>query len=252
MESLSLLANPWQVSLPLWLGGVVVKEVALQGMDWGVRIAGRYIEPMPSRKGEKEVYQRPLDFMDYLYLSINAVIETVFIGHLLHYLWYSSKVERSFGALGLLNGPVALWLVVIFNDMFYAPLHRLLHTPMLYRWIHKHHHRITYPQRGNVDARNEHPVEQMLAMAFWYCAVQLATVLVGMHAIVVPLHISIMVFGACFNHTENDLKFSVFGIEFAVRAHEMHHRMPNKNFGQICMWFDKLMGTYIPYMSADA
>lgn len=37
----------------------------------------------------------------------------------------------------------------------------LLHHPSLYAYIHKHHHRSVYPFRGNVDARNEHPIEQL-------------------------------------------------------------------------------------------
>ena len=37
----------------------------------------------------------------------------------------------------------------------------LLHHPSIYAYIHKHHHRSVYPFRGNVDARNEHPIEQL-------------------------------------------------------------------------------------------
>mmetsp|Transcript_67139 Transcript_67139/g.187886 ORF Transcript_67139/g.187886 Transcript_67139/m.187886 type:complete len:253 (-) Transcript_67139:338-1096(-) len=247
MEGLWHLVNPWQLPLPLWIGGVIAKESALQVMDLGVRIMSNHIEPLPSRKGPKPVVQRALDRMDFFYLACNAVVETVFIGHLVHYLWHSDRVDRSLSSFGVLNGPVALWLLIIFNDMLYAPFHRALHHPMLYRWIHKHHHRITYPQRGNIDARNEHPLEQIMAMSLWYAATRMVTALTGLHGAVIVAHISVMVIFACFNHTGCDLKFNVLGLDFAVRAHEMHHRRPDTNFGQLVMWFDRLMGTYVPY-----
>jgi len=251
MEAVIHLVNPWALPLPLWIGGVVAKELALQVMDAGVRFTATHIEPLPSRKGPKKVVQRALDRWDYFYLGCNSIVETVFIGHLLHYVWTSSLVDRPLGSLGLLNGPVALWLLIIFNDMLYAPFHRALHHPTLYRWIHKHHHRITYPQRGNVDARNEHPLEQIMAMALWYTATRMVTAITGLHAAVIVAHISVMVVLACFNHTGCDLKFNVLGLDFAVRAHEMHHRRPDTNFGQLVMWFDKLMGTYVPYVTYE-
>lgn len=249
MESLARLVNPWELDASVWIAGVVFKEVLLQVMDLAVAFLGRYIKPLPTRAGPKPVYQRPLGMLDALYLAMNAVVETVFVTHLLHYLWYSPKVDRPLASLGLLNGPVSLFLLIIFNDMLYAPMHRLLHTPLLYRWIHKHHHQSLYPSRGNLDARNEHPLEQIFAMALWYVSMTWATRCVGMHAGTVLVHLAVMIFGSCFNHTGHDLSLNFFGIKFEVRAHEMHHRHPTKNFGQLVMCFDHLMGTYTPYVS---
>lgn len=252
MESFAALVNPWSVSPAVWVAGVLGKEGALQLMDLAVDRISRSITPLPSRTGPKPVPQRPLDGKDMLYLSCNSVIECIFVSHLAYFFWYSALVTRPIDALGLLNGPFALCLVLLLNDMFYAPTHRLLHTPFLYKWIHKHHHRVTYPQRGNVDARNEHPVEQIIAMALWFSSLALTAVITGLHAGVIPLHMGIMVVGACFNHTGCDLSLSMLGVEFSVRAHEMHHRKPNTNFGQLVMVWDKLMGTYAPYASCDA
>ena len=33
-----------------------------------------------------------------------------------------------------------------------------------------------------------------------------------------------------------------------VRAHELHHRKPNTNYAQYVMFWDRLMGTYHPYV----
>jgi len=251
MEMLAQLVNPWELSAPMWVSAVLGKELLLQGMDLSVSLMGKFMDLLPSRKGDKPLPQRALDGKDFFFLSLNSVIEMVFTSHLMFYLWHSDVVDRNWTALSLLNGPVALWLLVIVNDMFYAPLHRALHLPILYKWIHKHHHRVIYPQRGNIDARNEHPVEQLLAMSFWYLAVRIVTACVGMHAVAIVSHIAVMTVFACFNHTGFDLRFSVMGLHFSVQAHEMHHRRPDKNFGQLVMWWDQLMGTYMPYSKED-
>lgn len=252
MDSVTFLVNPWELPVPFWLGGVVVKELLLQSMDLAVRLIGRHVKPLPSRTGPKPVYQRPLDTTDVLYLSMNAVIETIYTSHLLHLLWFSPGIDRPISKLGLLNGPVALWLLVFLNDAIYAPAHRALHHPLLYRWIHKHHHRVTYPQRGNVDARNEHPLEQIMFMLIWWHVVKFVISVSGVHAVCIPLHITLMVVVACFNHTAIDLSFTVLGIDFSVRSHEMHHRKPDTNFGQVFMFWDRLMGTYVPYSHHEA
>ena len=43
------------------------------------------------------------------------------------------------------------------------------------------------------------------------------------------------------------MQVSLLGIDYSVRAHEMHHRKPNTNYGQYVMFWDRLMGTYRPY-----
>ena len=54
-------------------------------------------------------------------------------------------------------------MLLVVDDMLYAPLHRAMHLQAVYRWVHKHHHRNTFPARGYIDAANEHPVRRPLA-----------------------------------------------------------------------------------------
>ena len=65
----------------------------------------------------------------------------------------------------------------------------------------------------------------------------------------VGAHFGFKALGACFNHTGYDLRFSFLGIDYSVRAHEMHHRKPQSNYAQYVMFWDRLMGTYVEYQS---
>jgi sterol desaturase/sphingolipid hydroxylase (fatty acid hydroxylase superfamily) len=50
---------------------------------------------------------------------------------------------------------------------------------------------------------------------------------------------------AGWNHTRFDINFSLFGIViFDSKAHDVHHRIPQSNYGQYTMFWDKVFGTY--------
>lgn len=246
--SLGATLNPWQVSWQTALIMIVAKEALLQIVDVGMCKFLSCFPPLPTRESGKKLYQRPIDTKDVLCLCTNSVLETIFASLVLHMCVYSPHVDRQISAMGIINGPLALWALIMCNDMFYAPMHRLLHTPLLYRWIHKHHHKVLYPSRGNSDARNELPAESFLGLSTWYMAILVVRSLLGLHAITIVVHFHIMWLASCANHAGYDLSFNKFGLDWSVRSHEMHHRRPNTNYGQLVMFWDKLMGTYVPYV----
>ncbi|CAJ1328693.1 unnamed protein product [Effrenium voratum] len=251
LQSLTFIINPWSLNLPAYVAVIIVKEMALQITDFCVTCACRFLKPLPSRTGTKVLYKNQLGGKDAAVLTINSVIESIFTCHILYMLWNSPLIVRSWTSIGFLNGPVALLLLILYNDMLYAPAHRLLHHPALYAYIHKHHHRSVYPTRGNIDARNEHPLEQLMAMSLWMIAIHLVS-LTGLHAVALGGHLSLMTVGASLNHTGFDLQVSLLGVDlYSTAAHEMHHRRPDKNFAQFTMVWDKLMGTYIPYAKEE-
>ena len=144
-----------------------------------------------------------------------------------------------------------MWLLLVVDDMLYAPLHRFMHHHRVYRWVHKHHHRNTFPARGYIDAANEHPVEQIVALTLHWIAVHIVARSSGLHVAAVGAHFGFKALGACFNHTGYDLQLRFLGIDYSVRAHETHHRKPNTNFAQYVMFWDRLMGTYRTYESGQ-
>lgn len=247
------LFNPWGLGWAWWLAGYAAVRVALLVfVDGSVWLLAPRLPPLPSRTGAKAVYQHAITATDVAYLLVNSLVEFVFAQQVGYLLWHAPLIARAPRALGLANGPLALWLLFVVDDMLYAPLHRLLHHTALYRWVHKHHHRNTFPSRGYIDAANEHPVEQVAALTLHWVALHIVAHTAGLHVAAVMGHFALKALGACFNHTGYDVRLSFAGIEYSVRAHEMHHRMPNANFAQYVMLWDQLMGTYKPYESGLA
>jgi sterol desaturase/sphingolipid hydroxylase (fatty acid hydroxylase superfamily) len=50
------------------------------------------------------------------------------------------------------------------------------------------------------------------------------------------------------NHTRHDL---VVGIIYDSKAHDVHHRIPQSNYGQYTMFWDYIIGSYRAYNPND-
>jgi sterol desaturase/sphingolipid hydroxylase (fatty acid hydroxylase superfamily) len=182
------LVNPWELSLLLWIAGYAAVRFALLGFVDGLAwLVASKCKPLPSRTGPKPVFQHSMNVADWTYLGLNSFIEFVFAQQIGRLIWHSPIIARAPSAVGLLNGPVALWLLLVVDDMLYAPLHRIMHLQPFYRWVHKHHHRNTYPSRGYVDAANEHPLEQIWALSLHWLAVHIVAYTTGLHVAAVRL-----------------------------------------------------------------
>ena len=80
------------------------------------------------------------------------------------------------------------------------------------------------------------------------CCVQFVARTVGLHAGAIFVHFVCYAALAVLNHTDRDVRFKLLGFDYSVGAHEMHHRHPNCNMAQYFMVWDRLMGTYRPYV----
>ena len=181
-SSFAALVNPWELTLGLWLAGWLAVRLALLGfVDGAVWVLGPRLPALPSRVGPKPIFQHTINALDCTYLAINSTIEYVFALQIGRLLWHSDLVALAPAALGVGNGPVALGLLFYVDDMLYAPLHRFMHHHKVYKWVHKHHHRNTFPSRGYVDAANEHPVEQIAALALHWTALHVVAKTSGLH-----------------------------------------------------------------------
>jgi sterol desaturase/sphingolipid hydroxylase (fatty acid hydroxylase superfamily) len=245
--------NPWQLNIWHWVLGGIVIRAAITFYDYQVVFIVDSIfrhKRLPTRTTGKPVRYVELDTQSFIYLSMNAIHEWVFVQRLCHYIWYSAQVSLKLEDIGVLNTIGAICIMFVVLDVCYAPCHHILHLPFLYPLIHKHHHRQHYPTRGYLDAGNEHPIEHVIGVLCTWGAVVTAVSLVQAHAVVIFLFFNIHAALAMLNHSPYDVEFDIipFGIlRYSVGNHEMHHRKFVVNYAQYCMLYDHLMKTFSTY-----
>jgi sterol desaturase/sphingolipid hydroxylase (fatty acid hydroxylase superfamily) len=248
------LANPWALETKAWALVYLLKSLGLALMDvlvlslirWTAASKLKYRENNPNAKGLER-----LEWIDYIFLFLNSVIETIFVHHAAKFIVESPHVVTGMDELGVMNTLVAFYLIFVVDDLLYAPSHRLMHWKYLYPYIHKHHHRQPLPERGYLDAGNEHPLEQIIGLGCLAGAVFFVAFALKVHAVALSVYIVLYAAMALLNHTRYDINFSFFGFEYSVGAHEMHHRHPKTNFAQYFMAWDRLMGTYKGYEEGE-
>jgi len=183
--------NPWNLrNIQLWLLGFTTIRLGIVFYDHLVVLLIEKClksKVLPTREsGAPPVRYVSLDTRSVVYLSLNALNEYAFVMRLTHYLWqggHHQLLSWKLTRMTLGNTILALGIMFLSMDMLYAPLHHLLHLPMLYPLIHKHHHRQHFPTRGYLDAGNEHPIEHMIGvMCTWFavCTAEILLPTIGM------------------------------------------------------------------------
>jgi sterol desaturase/sphingolipid hydroxylase (fatty acid hydroxylase superfamily) len=234
----------WDIrSWPNWFIGLfcVAILLGLEALSHFVPIAFGTKKLIPVRGKHLD----SLDFKDNAFIWINKFLTLVFVYHVIVVVYHCPTVKWSLEEATVFNTLGSLVAFYLFYDFFYMNFHRILHFRSLYGLIHKHHHRQKAPSRGNLDAINVHPFEFLVGEYL-----HLVTIYV------IPCHISavvvfILLAGilASLNHTRFDIDF--LGGVYNVKAHDVHHRMPESNYAQYTMFWDKLFGSFRPYNEKD-
>ena len=198
-----------------------------------------------------------LSSKDLLFIGISKAQTGPFLYILLRYCFQETNIQWTFNEDTSILQTVLLPLPVLFivYDFFYTILHWFLHIKAIYPVIHKHHHHQKAPSRATDDAVNVHPVEFTLGeynhlwTIFLFCRI----LNMRMHILSVLLFLAIGGVLAGWNHTRFDITFSIFGIVtiFDSKAHDVHHRIPQSNYGQYTMFWDNVFGSYRPYDPTD-
>lgn len=183
-----------------------------------------------------------LEFVDLVYIHINKILTIIFVYHLMQVTWNTSTIKWRLNEITISNTLLSLVLFFVFYDLIYSQCHRFLHLRWVYPYIHKHHHRQKAPSRGNDDAINVHPFEYIMGEYIHLLAVYI----IPCHIIAIFLFIIIGAIFATLNHTRYDF---VIPFVYSVKVHDVHHRMPESNYGQYIVLWDCIFNSYRPYNS---
>merc|ERR1711862_185330 len=141
-------------------------------------------------------------------------------------------------------------------------------------YIHKHHHHQKAPSRANIDAVNVHPLEFFLGEfnhVFSLHLVVRGMPLIGYHGVDVSWLGAAIFIGlggvlAGLNHTRHDVVVRIPSFSsslgrgkeqrkgytiFDSKHHDVHHRIPQSNYGQYMVIWDRIFGTFREYDERD-
>mmetsp|Transcript_126517 Transcript_126517/g.252835 ORF Transcript_126517/g.252835 Transcript_126517/m.252835 type:complete len:267 (+) Transcript_126517:58-858(+) len=186
-----------------------------------------------------------LEARDKTFIFINKVLMVTFMYHMCQLLTAMPGTKWKVEEATLSNTLLPLIPMYLIFDFFYASFHKLLHLRSIYGYIHKHHHRQVSPTRGHYDAINVHPFEFFVGeylhlVCFWA---------VPCHIFGIGLFMLGAVTAATFNHMRFD--WCIPGV-YDSKDHLVHHRVPDANFGQYTMFWDKLFGWHRSYSDTHA
>ena len=145
--------------------------------------------------------------------------------------------------VGLMDSPVYLaflaLIVPILHQFHFYMIHRLIHTPILYKWVHSIHHKAVNPSPWSSLAM--HPVEHLL-----YFSTVLFHLILPSHPLLAIYQLHKAGFGAIPGHVGFE-KMEI-GQEHLMDMHAynhyLHHKYFEVNYGDGLVPFDKLFGTF--------
>ncbi len=130
-------------------------------------------------------------------------------------------------------------LVPLFHEVHFYLIHRAIHVPVLYTWIHSVHHNSVNPSPWS--SLSMHPVEHLL-----YFAGALVHLVIHSHPVLAIYHLHFAGFGAVVGHVgfdkmETDENHAVDTHAF---AHYLHHKYFEVNYADGLIPLDRWFGTW--------
>ncbi|EEP77018.1 predicted protein [Uncinocarpus reesii 1704] len=152
---------------------------------------------------------------------------------LLHFLKYKFSIFRMDPQLpSILEVVVQCTVGALLREVLFYYVHRLMHTKMLYRKVHRVHHEFRAPVA--LAAIYSHTLDHILVNAM---PIYLPMAIQRAHFLTLMLFAGVAVFDAAVSHSG----YHLFRVP-DVQSHDVHHEKGNVNFGVLGL-MDWLHGT---------
>jgi len=217
-------------------------------------------EPLkvPYRTTKRLMPQHALTAVDLSYIALNSLCLPGLFYHFVTLL-RSWGLDFDAPACGIYPEKPLLLLTETLPELaMYLPLyfityefvyywwHRRMHeVPVLYKWVHKHHHQQTYPDRAVIDTLNTGCVESQVGL-YSQLALLWAFGKLGLGSL--PASLWFFTLAGWMSVLEHDrferaLPFDVF----SARDHHMHHAFVKCNYSPYGSLWDRAFGTFKPF-----
>lgn len=134
---------------------------------------------------------------------------------------------------------VFIFVLPLWHEFHFYCIHRLIHVPILYKWIHSVHHNSVNPSPWS--SLSMHPAEHLL-----YWSDSLIHLIVPSHPLIFLYNLQITGTGAVVGHVGFDKMEAGEGkaISTSAYAHYLHHKHFEVNYADGATALDKLFGTW--------
>ncbi|WP_253276421.1 sterol desaturase family protein [Synechococcus sp. PCC 6312] len=157
--------------------------------------------------------------------------------------WGYTAVYVEIGGWGYLYFVLSLLIALLVHETYYYWLHRWMHHPKIYPWMHKVHHQSITTSAWT--AFSFHPLEALAQALF----LPILVFVLPLHPYAIVILLTVMTFSSVINHLNLELYPAHFNRHWLGRFligathHSLHHSQFRYNFGLYFTFWDHLMGT---------
>jgi sterol desaturase/sphingolipid hydroxylase (fatty acid hydroxylase superfamily) len=241
VETLKTLTPGWV----LWLLAINAIAVFLWYFAFELHLYIRRAQGNRFKYNGKFPADAPSDVFWFRSQNLDNVLRTMFSGVP---IWTALQVLMLWtfantGWLSFADHPLYLaflcLIVPVIHEFHFFCIHRLIHTPFLYKWVHSVHHNSINPSPWS--SLSMHPVEHLL-----YLSTVLYHLIIPSNPIIALYQLHVAGFGAVPGHVGFDKVEITDGLAVDSHAyiHYLHHKYFEVNYGDGLIPIDRWLGTF--------
>lgn len=189
-------------------------------------------------------YPKAQQIREIIWSGISSILFGL-IGVLMIMAWQRdyTQIYTSWYDYPLWYIPISFMGALLIHETYYYWLHRGLHHPKIYRYIHKVHHESV--STSVWTSFSFHPLESILQ-----------AIIIPLMTFIIPLHLSVLItllifmtISAIVNHAGIEIypttwrNHKIFRWFIGATHHDLHHRRFTKNFGLYFTFWDIWLDT---------